>query len=113
MMDVQGKKDAGVLTIAVSGKIDGVTAPELESRLVDWLDQGETRVILDLQEVYYISSAGLRVVLLGAKRLQNKGRLVLAGLKPEVQEIFEMAGFDTILDFYDQPGSAREALLPG
>jgi anti-anti-sigma factor len=112
-MKVQGKKEEGVVTISVEGKIDGATAPDLEGPLVEWLDQGETKIILDLQEVYYISSAGLRVVLLGAKRLQNKGRLVLAGLKPEVKEIFEMAGFDTILDFYDQPGSAREALING
>jgi anti-anti-sigma factor len=112
-MNVQGDKEEGVLTVAVDGKIDGATAPDLESRLVEWLDQGENRIVLDLREVYYISSAGLRVVLMGAKRLQNKGRLVLAGLKPEVKEIFEMAGFDTILDFYDQPGSAREALIKG
>jgi anti-sigma B factor antagonist len=113
MMNIQSKKEDGVLTVAVDGKIDGATSPELESRLVDWLDQGETKIILDLQEVYYISSAGLRVVLVGAKRLQNKGRLVLAGLKPEVKEIFEMAGFDTILDFYDLPGQAQEALSQG
>ncbi|MBI5586069.1 MAG: STAS domain-containing protein [Deltaproteobacteria bacterium] len=112
-MNVQAQQEEGILTVAVEGKVDGATAPELESRLVEWLDQGETKIILDLQEVYYISSAGLRVVLMGAKRLQNKGRLVLAGLKPEVKEIFEMAGFDTILDFYDQPGAARDALLPG
>ncbi len=113
MMNIKSKKEEGILTVSVDGKIDGATSPELESQLKDWLDQGETKVILDLQEVYYISSAGLRVVLMGAKRLQNKGRLVLAGLKPEVKEIFEMAGFDTILDFYDQPGTAKEILLQG
>jgi stage II sporulation protein AA (anti-sigma F factor antagonist) len=112
-MNVQANKEDGLLTVSVEGKIDGATAPALEGRLVEWLDQGETKIILDLQEVFYISSAGLRVVLMGAKRLQHKGRLVLAGLKPEVKEIFEMAGFDTILDFYDQPGSAREALKAG
>jgi stage II sporulation protein AA (anti-sigma F factor antagonist) len=112
-MNVRGNKEEGILTVAVDGKIDGATAPDLESRLVEWLDQGENRIVLDLREVYYISSAGLRVVLMGAKRLQNKGRLVLAGLKPEVKEIFEMAGFDTILDFFDQPASAREAMQNG
>lgn len=112
-MNVQGSKEEGVLTVAVDGKIDGATAPGLEARLVEWLDQGETKIILNLQEVYYISSAGLRVVLMGAKRLQNKGRLVLSGLKPEVKEIFEMAGFDTILDFFDKPDLAREALKNG
>jgi stage II sporulation protein AA (anti-sigma F factor antagonist) len=112
-MNVQAEKEKGILTVSVEGKIDGATAPDLERRLLEWLDQGETQIILDLREVYYISSAGLRVVLMGAKRLQSKGRLVLAGLKPEVKEIFEMAGFDTILDFYDEPGGAREALLPG
>ena len=109
-MDVNSSKEEGVFTIAVEGKIDGATAPELESRLLEWLDQGETRIILDLQGVYYISSAGLRVVLMGAKRLQNKGRLVLAGLRSEVREIFEMAGFDTILEMYDEATAAREAL---
>ena len=55
------------MTVSVDGKIDGATSPELESRLVEWLDQGETKIILDLQEVFYISSAGLRVVLFEAR----------------------------------------------
>jgi stage II sporulation protein AA (anti-sigma F factor antagonist) len=112
-MNIESKKEDGILTVSVDGKIDGASSPELENRLVAWLDEGETKVILDLQEVYYISSAGLRVVLMGAKRLQNKGRLVLAGLKPEVKEIFEMAGFDTILDFYNLPAEAKDSLAQG
>lgn len=112
-MNLQSNKEEGILTISVDGKIDGATSPELEGRLAEWLDQGETRIILDLQEVFYISSAGLRVVLMGVKRLKNKGRLVLAGLKPPVKEIFELAGFDTILEIFPEPAAAREAFSRG
>ena len=100
-MKVRSNKEEGILIISLDGKIDGATAPELEAHLLAWLDQGETRLIFDFQEVFYISSAGLRVVLLAAKRLRDKGRMAIAGVKPEVKEIFDLAGFDTLLHFYE------------
>ena len=108
-MKVQSHKEEDILIISLDGKIDGATAPELEAHLLIWLDQGETRVIFDLQEVFYVSSAGLRVVLLAAKRLRTKGRLAIAGVQPEVKEIFDLAGFDTLLPFYADLGAAKES----
>jgi anti-anti-sigma factor len=108
-MKVRSNKEEGLLIISLDGKIDGATAPELEAHLLAWLDQGETRLIFDFQEVFYISSAGLRVVLLAAKRLRDKGRMAIAGVQPEVKEIFDLAGFDTLLPFYENLGAAKES----
>jgi anti-anti-sigma factor len=108
-MKIQTKKQENTLIVSLDGKIDGATAPELEAELIGWLDQGETALILDLREVFYVSSAGLRVVLLAAKRLRSGGRLAMAGVQPEVKEIFDLAGFDTLLPFYEDLGAAKES----
>jgi stage II sporulation protein AA (anti-sigma F factor antagonist) len=108
-MKIQAKKEENTLIVSLDGKIDGATAPELEAELIGWLDQGETALILDLREVFYVSSAGLRVVLLAAKRLRSGGRLAIAEVQSEVKEIFDLAGFDTLLPFYDDLGAAKKS----
>ena len=71
------------------------------------VEEGEHKWVLDMAGVEYISSAGLRVVLLLAKRLkQNSGHLVLCGLQPHVHEVFDISGFLAILDVADSRDAA-------
>ena len=88
----------GAVVISVEGQINSANAPALETDLLSRIDQGEHRVVLDLGLLGYISSAGLRVVLMMAKRLkQAGGKLVLCGLQSRVREVFDISGFLAIL----------------
>ncbi len=84
-------------TIAsISGRLDGATSPQVERELVARL--GDRRLILDMSSLKYISSAGLRVVLVVAKSLkQSGGAFVIAGIPPHIRDVFEISGFLRII----------------
>jgi stage II sporulation protein AA (anti-sigma F factor antagonist) len=93
-MQIGEEKAAGALVIAPVGRVDSVSSGELERHVVARLDAGERRVVIDMAGVEYISSAGLRVLLVAAKRLKPPaGALVLCGLGPGVRTVLELAGF--------------------
>jgi len=93
-MRIGEEKDGRALVIAPEGRVDSVSSGELERLVVSRIDAGETRVVLDLSAVEYISSAGLRVLLLAAKRLKEPpAGLVLCGMGPSVRTVLELAGF--------------------
>jgi stage II sporulation protein AA (anti-sigma F factor antagonist) len=97
-MNVSVEKQGDIAVVAVAGQINSANAAEIESRLLEQVEQGEQRCVLDLGQLDYISSAGLRVVLLMAKKLkQNQGSLVLCNLQPHVREVFDISGFLAIL----------------
>ena len=91
-MDINKVADNGKLKVAISGRLDTTTAPELEKEL-DFT--GSTSVEFDLADLEYVSSAGLRVILMVQKNM--KGNFVLKNVKPEIMEIFEITGFADIL----------------
>ena len=91
-MDINKVADNGKLKVAISGRLDTTTAPELEKEL-DFT--GITSVEFDLADLECVSSAGLRVILMVQKNM--KGNFVLKNVKPEIMEIFEITGFADIL----------------
>ena len=91
-MDINKVADNGKLKVAISGRLDTTTAPELEKEL-DFT--GITSVEFDLADLEYVSSAGLIVILMVQKNM--KGNFVLKNVKPEIMEIFEITGFADIL----------------
>jgi anti-sigma B factor antagonist len=99
--------DASVV-VAVKGRLDAVSSPEFDRLLAGFLEEGDKDFVIDFGALDYISSAGLRSVLLAAKKLKAKGRrLSLAALKDVVKEVFDIAGFSTIIAIYP---SAQAAL---
>ncbi len=95
-MTLNTTKNATALTVAVVGRLDTTTAPELESTLKANLS-GVTELVLDFADLEYISSAGLRV-LLGAQKTMNKqGSMVVRNVNETVKEVFEITGFADIL----------------
>ena len=83
------------LTLAIEGRIDTITAPELEAAVVtDGIDE----LVFDLAQVDYISSAGLRVLLASQKRMAGK-TMKIANAKPAVKEVFDITGFSDIFTF--------------
>ena len=95
-MTIERKKDAGKLTLAVTGRLDTSTAPELEKTLKDSYD-GVTELVFDLKELEYISSAGLRVLLSAQKTMNKQGSMKVTNVCEEIMEIFEITGFSDIL----------------
>ena len=84
--------------IGLAGRIDSTNSGQIEAAILDRVRQGATRVVLDFSRLDYISSAGLRVVLILAKKLkQTGGRLAVCALKPNIHSIFEVSGFLPLL----------------
>ena len=95
-MTVQKTIQNQTLTIAPEGRLDTITAPQLESELRSSLD-GMTELVFDLEKLVYISSAGLRVLLSAQKTMNKQGTMVLKNVRPEIMEILEITGFADIL----------------
>lgn len=95
-MQIDQTKEGSTLTMKVSGRLDTMTAPELENEITGHLD-GITDFIMDFSDLEYISSAGLRVLLITTKMMKGKGRFVIRNINETVREIFEVTGFMDIL----------------
>ena len=95
-MTITKKQNGADLEIALEGRLDTMTAPELEAEFGKVLGEAE-HVVLDLSKLDYISSAGLRVLLSAHKALRGKGGLVIKNVNEIVSEVFEVTGFADIL----------------
>lgn len=95
-MTITKTKNSTELTLALTGRLDTATAPELEAQLNQSLD-GVTDLTIDFAELNYISSAGLRVLLSAQKRMNTQGRMKVTNANETVLEIFEVTGFSDIL----------------
>lgn len=110
-MSLSSEKIGEVLVVSASGQINSANAAEVESALLAHVNEGERLLALDLSGLDYISSAGLRVVLMLAKSLKQKsGRLVLCALQPQVHEVFDISGFLAILTVVDSRAAAVSQL---
>lgn len=102
------------LRLTLAGRLDSETAPAFEARWLTLLqDSPWQAAVLDCAALSYIASAGLRVVLMGAKRAQARGtRLIISGLQPSVREVFAISGFLKILSVADSFEDAQALLRP-
>ncbi len=97
-MTVKFTKQEDSLTVSIEGRLDTLTAPELEEQLEPELDEAET-LTFDLSLLDYISSAGLRVLLGAVHIMQDKGEVVtVRNVKQEVMDVFEVTGFTDFLN---------------
>ena len=107
-MEISERKVGGVCIVSLNGRLDSGTSDTLAQRLHHLIDGGERRLVIDFEKLDYISSTGLRVLLVAAKRLKAvDGRIVLSSLKPHILEVFEIAGFKSIFPIY---GNADQAV---
>jgi len=96
MLNMTTNTDGSALTIALEGRLDTTTAPQLEAELRDRLDD-VTALTLDLEKLEYISSAGLRVLLSAQKRMNAQDGMKVTNVDETIMEIFEVTGFSDIL----------------
>ena len=90
------KKNTETKTLALIGRLDTVTAPELEAEISTILPTAES-LVLDMEKLEYIASAGLRVILKTQKALTQKAGLKLINVSDDVREVFEITGFSDFL----------------
>lgn len=95
-MNISKNKNNNMLSLRLDGRLDTSTAPLLENELNDSLD-GVTELVLDLEKLEYISSAGLRVFLSAQKIMNKQGEMRLTGVTGPVREVFDITGFSDIL----------------
>ena len=97
-MNIKKKKDGNTLTVIISGRIDTATAPEADATISESLDDVQS-LILDFTGVDYISSAGLRMLLALQKKMMARDGMKLIGVNDDVNDVFEVTGFDEILTY--------------
>jgi len=97
-MTINKEAKGSKLTMAIEGRVDTTTAPELDNQLKDSIE-GVTDLILDFTKVEYVSSAGLRVLLSAQKTMNKQGQMKLVGVSDDIKEIFDITGFSEILSF--------------
>ena len=97
-MEFAQDKVGEVSIVKLAGRLDSSTAQPTEESFTQMLGSGTPRLAIDMSRLEYISSAGLRVLLVVAKKVQQaQGKMVLFGLVPNVREVFSVSGFDKIL----------------
>ncbi len=110
-MDIAESKENAVFVLGPKGRLDSANARSFEERVLAVLEKGENALLIDFEDLDYISSAGLRVLLMGAKRLQQSGgKIALCALSPSIHEVFEISGFLTIFTVHSNRAAALVAM---
>lgn len=104
---------ASPFSFAVTGRVDASNAARLESEILAAIEQSGPALIIDLTQLGYMSSAGLRVMLVAAKRAKAAGgKAVIQGAQPAVAEVLKMSGFDRIIPLAADEAAARAQFAP-
>src|SRR5262252_2916426 len=115
MMECKAKEIANVSLIEVAGRIDHTTAKAFEDALAPHLAKcaGDKILLLDFGAVAFISSAGLRVLMVAAKQCRKQnGKIFLAALQPMVQEVFQISRFDSLFEVFPTVRAALQVISP-
>ncbi len=107
-MEINVKKKDSISVVALSGRLDTTNYGDLEKKLFELIDNKEIKIVVDCSNLEYVSSSGLRIFLMGLKRINAAdGRFVLCDLQDNIKEIFEISGFSTVFEIF---GSIDEAI---
>ena len=97
-MEISTEREDAALIVTASGRVDGSNSQEFQDGLEAVIDAGDRAVVLNLEQLSYISSSGLRAMLLIARKLQRQDtRFALCSLSDSIREVFEISGFDRII----------------
>lgn len=108
-MEIKYIEEDGITIITPNGRIDISTAKSFEEGIMKLLGQNQF-VVISFSEINYISSAGLRVILMAGKKIASmKGSFALTNMPPKIHEVFKMSGFDKILKIYPSMSETKAA----
>ncbi|HQV71141.1 MAG TPA: STAS domain-containing protein [Thermoflexales bacterium] len=100
-MQLKVKQLKHVDIVSVDGRVDSMTAPELDTALKGLVEKGRRKIVIDLSKCQYVSSAGLRAMLSALKQVKGGGNLVLVGASPQIRETLQLVGFHTLFTQFD------------
>ena len=113
-MEITIDKVDNQTVVSLSGRIDSTAAVEFEEKLIEVIDGGVNTMVVDFLRIQFISSAGLRVLLLAAKKVKPYGgKLLLCNMSKEVREVFDISGFSSIFDIHGSVSDAVQAIKAG
>lgn len=95
-MNIIKTNENDALVIALEGRLDTTTAPQLEKELDDCID-GVTKLVFDLDKLEYVSSAGLRIFLGAQKKMNKQGEMIIKNVCDDIMDVFEITGFSDIM----------------
>ena len=100
-MKIEIRESQGVQIVAFEGNLDANTSPEAEKKINELIDGGKQKLLVNFEQLNFIASSGLRVLLATVKKLKaSGGDLRICGLNATVQEVFDISGFSTILSVF-------------
>ena len=107
VVDLKEKKVGDVLILYLHGRLDAISTPETERKVFDYINKGQSKLILDFSGVDYISSAGMRMLLSTTKKLKGiSGHLILCSITTNVMDVFKISGFDHVLELVENEQEA-------
>ncbi len=110
-MAISAAREGGTIIAKADGRIDGSNASDFQADLHANIEDEDKALVLDFEGVSYISSAGLRVLLLTAKKIEgNGGKMALCSLSEPIREVFRISGFDNIIPIHDSQAEAVAAI---
>ena len=98
-MNITKTEENGIVEIKISGRLDAATSVEAENTITGVIEEDHKKILINLEDLSYISSAGLRVLLVAAKEMKAKcGKIVLCSMIDSVKSVFEISGFSIIFE---------------
>ncbi|MCB1181605.1 MAG: STAS domain-containing protein [Chlamydiia bacterium] len=110
-METEVEEKGDIVVFRVKGRLDAASSPQLEKQINSIIDTGHFKVLLNFENVDYLSSAGMRLMLSVSKRLSKlEGKMVACNLNDEVMEVIRMAGFNQVLELYQNENESYQHL---
>ena len=99
LVELKEEEKGNVLVFKIHGRLDAISSPSVEKRILEFIDQGHYKLLLNFSGVDYLSSAGMRMLLSILKKLKSyTGKLVVCSITPNVMDVLKMSGFDHVLE---------------
>lgn len=110
-MDIYEERRDGCLILCLDGRLDATGSKLFEEKILAMVEGGETRFVIDLSQLNYVSSSGLRVFLLASQRLTPAGgKLIICSVQEPVSQVFEIVGFSSIFSILSSKDEALQNL---
>ncbi|MCP4181609.1 MAG: STAS domain-containing protein [bacterium] len=109
-MEITQESKNGIHCLKIEGRLDAASAADAEKTISEVITSGADKIVINLEELRYISSAGLRTLLVAAKEIKSKnGKIVICSMIESVKKIFDISGFTSIFDIEDTEAKALES----